>query len=1227
MAEQLKCLICQHNFSTFKNPSTLLAHIRNCHQSPPTTENLYPSLDIQRCSACNLTFLKSSGLSSHRKSCHISSNTPRNPPTSSSPPPNHSTYSSDMSVSSPSTSSSSSNLESPISQPFPLVRRSNRIQNQLISQSQSSNTSTTSFPSTSTNMTSGNSVPQPVTQAELPSPSLPPSATPSDPVHPTPPLIQSQPNPPIFPPNLTLRPCSSVYSIPKPLQQPFLTLFKRLLHSVVRILRRENHHQSLRASIALLTLPSFIEKARGRKAIANSCRLINKLLSPMYEEDIVHGILIEASQSLPITAPTNPLNPTNMSESTDVPTIPSSTLNKISKYVRSGLPVKAMRLVENSLESKLVNVTPEVIEELRTLHPPDAFGGLSAQPPPIPPEEIPAISISEIMDTLKGCPKLSAASISGWSFDLLQSLLNITNGEDIRGNDSLIHLIAELLTMLARGKIPCPTIWLSSKLIPIRKSNNKLRPIAIPDMWVRLVGRIILKRHLPALQNYFQPTQLGIGLKGGTEIMNHTTQILIHHMRTTRADGNLVLQSVDFSNAFNTIGRSAIEDQVRNVCPQLLPFFKWAYGSPTPLFSVNGGSLKKICDSTSGVRQGDPLGPALFDLALHPCLLQIKQRLPNITIMAYHDDVLLYGQHDQVSDAFRLLETLSRRVGLIVNKEKSKKLCYEDVISNQSTMTSLSIPLGSSPAVSSAMNEKLAAIQQVLNIFPQLDPHSQLQLLRSCVNTKATYYARCLDITNTTDFFANFDKSIDTALLRLCDSPLNVLPTHSRYIRHLPLRHGGLGIPSLQNLRAVAWNASYLACAPHIDRICGPYTNIWKDLKLFALRYSNHLLVTNMTLNTAEDLPQAFHQYERSTHFAGLMRSIRQPETIERIDDIMVDYGDAGEDEVQDMEIAALELSPANVDPIVDQEDPIELHEADAHTNLYSQKNLAEKLHMHMKNILIQYFDHHSPTLHGPWIRSLTTTGNSSTKWTALPSLVAAHAGLASAAVYSQALSFVLLLPTCGSQDAHCVCGRAFTTDEMPVHAVSCATFRGCVNRRHTAVKEVIFKHLQKWKVPGADIRKEHPMRQRDGNKAMDIAIFYQQTVRLLDVSIVCCRSIRTADGSYASCGAQVAEREKRSEIRRCLEFLNINESCFYPFVLEVTGRVGPAADSVKRKFLKMLEDKGLTKEQQLQKLSNLYSAIQATIWFWNATVYRSLRRFGGLIRDPIEERNQDDDQ
>ena len=64
---------------------------------------------------------------------------------------------------------------------------------------------------------------------------------------------------------------------------------------------------------------------------------------------------------------------------------------------------------------------------------------------------------------------------------------------------------------------------------------------------------------------------------------------------------------IDFKNAFNSIRRDVILEEIKEEFPELLPFAASTLSEPTDL---SFGEFKIL--SEEGAQQGDPLGPAYF---------------------------------------------------------------------------------------------------------------------------------------------------------------------------------------------------------------------------------------------------------------------------------------------------------------------------------------------------------------------------------------------------------------------------------------------------------------------------------------------------------------------------------------------------------------------------------------------------------------------------------------
>ncbi|CAN0597399.1 unnamed protein product, partial [Laminaria digitata] len=100
----------------------------------------------------------------------------------------------------------------------------------------------------------------------------------------------------------------------------------------------------------------------------------------------------------------------------------------------------------------------------------------------------------------------------------------------------------------------------------------------------------------------------------------------------------------DCSNAFNTVKRTAVLEEVANCVPALTLLVAKCYGTrPADVFSrMDTGETRTIACS-SGVQQGNPMGPAMFCLALRPGLKRFRQEIKGegVEAFAYMDDVSL----------------------------------------------------------------------------------------------------------------------------------------------------------------------------------------------------------------------------------------------------------------------------------------------------------------------------------------------------------------------------------------------------------------------------------------------------------------------------------------------------------------------------------------------------------------------------------------------------------
>ncbi|MCI32818.1 hypothetical protein A2U01_0054032, partial [Trifolium medium] len=111
-------------------------------------------------------------------------------------------------------------------------------------------------------------------------------------------------------------------------------------------------------------------------------------------------------------------------------------------------------------------------------------------------------------------------------------------------------------------------------------------------------------------------------------------------------DGSLGMLIVNFLNALNVIDRSTLLCEVRVRCSCISLWAEFLYGQAMRLYLGDGHIM-----SATGVQQGDPLGPLIFALVLHPLIHKIKDNCNHLLHVWYLDDETIVGDSREVAKA------------------------------------------------------------------------------------------------------------------------------------------------------------------------------------------------------------------------------------------------------------------------------------------------------------------------------------------------------------------------------------------------------------------------------------------------------------------------------------------------------------------------------------------------------------------------------------------------
>ena len=325
--------------------------------------------------------------------------------------------------------------------------------------------------------------------------------------------------------------------------------------------------------------------------------------------------------------------------------------NAVSAKLEEGNYKGAVRLVCSDEVHAPQSVT--TLQALRLKHPNAPSDRRSVDPPEATTSSV-TFDDPAVRAALLSFPPGSTAGPDGLTPQHLRDMVAIE-----RGSNGLLSAISVFLGIVVGGSVPAGIrpLFFGGRLLALLKKDGGLRPIAVGLTLRRLAAKIVNKTATESLIPILAPIQLGVGVRGGMEAAVHAARLYVQDMPSS----NCVLAKLDFKNAFNTIRRDTMLEAVQRTLPEAYGFVHAAYSTPSTLFYGSD-----TISSEEGVQQGDPLGPLLFCLALHPILTECKAELR----AGYLDDITLGGDVNLIGDEVDMLKTRALKIGLALNENK-----------------------------------------------------------------------------------------------------------------------------------------------------------------------------------------------------------------------------------------------------------------------------------------------------------------------------------------------------------------------------------------------------------------------------------------------------------------------------------------------------------------------------------------------------------------------------
>ena len=165
-----------------------------------------------------------------------------------------------------------------------------------------------------------------------------------------------------------------------------------------------------------------------------------------------------------------------------------------------------------------------------------------------------------------------------------------------------------------------PLNWGESTVIPFFKKGKKTfcdnhRGISLTSVITKLLALIILHRHTPARENYIREQQAGF--RPGRGCIDHIFTLRQHLEHRNTFHRPTIVMFLDLKAAFDSVDREALFHCMltQGGPPKYVNIPKALYSHTTGSVRVYG-QLSRCFESSSGVRQGCPLSPFLFNFVI-----------------------------------------------------------------------------------------------------------------------------------------------------------------------------------------------------------------------------------------------------------------------------------------------------------------------------------------------------------------------------------------------------------------------------------------------------------------------------------------------------------------------------------------------------------------------------------------------------------------------------------